>query len=616
MNPQCCPSLLELLSRFDAEPAVREIGERLGAAVRSGADPERVGRLYEQALPLVERAMWSQGPDAASVELYQRSFRELEQVIALRDNDTRHRFVVIIPVADRPQHLTNILESLLALCTAFGYGGVRDGRYRKVVAVIADDSLEEGSIAHNEAIAREFDHKGIETHYFGAAAQAGQFERLTPEQRKSLETILGRPEETGFHHKGASANRNLAYLFAHGLIQPGERHLFYFVDSDQQFRVRATTAEGIGDFTAVNYFYYLDRLFSEHPIQILTGKVVGDPPVSPAVMAGNFLGDVASFLAQVADEPATAPCRFHAHEECGGDDAAYHDMAELFGFAPAAEGFRYRCPLTGPHDHAACLAGFSRRLDRFFHGEHPTRLTLFSYKEGFLALGAARTVYTGNYVCTAEGLRHFIPFAPLRLRMAGPVLGRLVRAELGARFVSANLPMLHTRAAEGGEQFEFRPGVSRAEARVDLSGEFERQFFGDLMLFTMETLVERGFPGRALTGDEIGRTLDTVEESLYRKYMTKRSDILARLDRTEEFFREPEHWWKRAPDLVAVRENFERFFANIRRNFGEGAEAYRLIGAGTHRDARRRAILDAIAGYGADRSAWEAVLDSTMGESP
>jgi hypothetical protein len=616
MNRQKCQSLRKLLSRFETEPAVHEIRGRLGADVRSGADPERMERLYQEALPLAERAMWSRGPDAATVELYQRSFRELEEFIAQEDNDTRHRFVVIIPVADRPQHLTNILESLLALCSAFGYGGVRDGRFRKVVAVIADDSMEEEAIERNKTIARRFDREGIDTHYFGAEAQAEQLERLTPEQRASLESILGRPEKTRFRHKGASANRNLAYLFARGLVRPGERHLFYFVDSDQQFRVRARGSEGTVDLAAVNYFHYLDRLFTEHPIQILTGKVVGDPPVSPAVMAGNFVGDVASFLAQVADEQAAGPCRFHAQAEHGSDGAAYHDMAELFGFTPAAGAFRYRCPLAGVHDHTACLAEFSHRLDRFFHGEHPTRLTLFAYKDGFLALDAARTVYTGNYVCTAAGLRHFIPFAPLRLRMAGPVLGRLVRAELGARFVSANLPMLHTRAADGEEQFEFRPGVNRTEAKVDLSGEFERQFFGDVMLFTTEKLIAQGFPGQPLTADETEQTLDAVERSLYRKYMTKRSDILARLDRTEEFFRQPEHWWNRAPDLEAARENFERFFANIRCNFGEGAEAYRLIGAGAHRDARRRAILDAIAGYGADRSAWEAVLDSTTGERP
>ena len=608
MNPHHSQPLPALLSHFNSEPGLRELQNRLDDAERSGVDADRMVVLYEQALPLVETAMWSCGPDATAVSLYQAAFRELEQIIARTGCDTRHRFVVIIPVADRPQHLTNMLESLLDLCSAFGYGGMHEGRFRKVAVIIADDSMEEDSIARNRAIAERFDSKGIETLYFGADDQAEQLGRLTPEQRVSLESVLGTPEKTCFRHKGASANRNLAYLFARRMLRADEKTLFYFVDSDQQFTVRTRTAAGIEDLAAVNYFYYLDRLFTRHPIQVLTGKVVGDPPVSPAVMSGNFLSDVAAFLDQIAREQATDPCRFHPTEEHGGDDAAYHDMAELFGFAPAAGAFRYRCPLTGPHDHTACLAEFSRRLDRFFHGEHPTRLTLFSYKRGFLALDAARTVYTGNYVCTAEGLRHFIPFAPLRLRMAGPVLGRLVRAEVGSKFVSANLPMLHTRATEGEERFEFRPGVERARTGVDLSGEFERQFFGDVMLFTMERLIEQGYPGHTLAADEIERTLDTVEEALYRKYVAKRSDILRRLEHAATLFADTGRWWNTTPGLEMAKENFEGFFANMQRNFGEGSNAYRLIGAGARREARRREILDALVGYTADRDTWDAVF--------
>ena len=51
---------------------------------------------------------------------------------------------------------------------------------------------------------------------------------------------------------------------------------------------------------AVNYFYYLDRAFADGQVQILTGKVVGDPPVSPSVMAGRFIDDVIMFLSQIS----------------------------------------------------------------------------------------------------------------------------------------------------------------------------------------------------------------------------------------------------------------------------------------------------------------------------
>lgn len=110
----------------------------------------------------------------------------------------------------------------------------------------------------------------------------------------------------------------------------------------------------------------------------------------------------------------------------------------------------------------------------------------------------ARTVYTGNYVFRASALNWFIPFAPLRLRMSGPTLGRLMKAGLGKRFVSANLPMLHTRTLDATGEAEFRPGVVTQANAIDLVDEFERQFFGDVMLFTVERLASLGFPRQAL----------------------------------------------------------------------------------------------------------------------
>ena len=101
----------------------------------------------------------------------------------------------------------------------------------------------------------------------------------------------------------------------------------------------------------------------------------------------------------------------------------------------------------------------------------------------FTATSAARTVYTGNYVIRPENLRYFIPFATLKLRMAGPVLGRILKMRLKHRFVSANLPMLHNRTVDSIGQSEYRAGVINTNQSIDLSNEFIRQFYGDVMLF-------------------------------------------------------------------------------------------------------------------------------------
>jgi hypothetical protein len=59
---------------------------------------------------------------------------------------------------------------------------------------------------------------------------------------------------------------------------------------------------------------------------------------------------------------------------------------------------------------------------------------------------------------------------------------------------SANLPMLHTRTLDATGEAEFRPGVVTHADSIDLTDEFERQFVGDVMLFTVERLTAQDFP--------------------------------------------------------------------------------------------------------------------------
>ncbi|MDZ7595382.1 MAG: hypothetical protein U0932_12105 [Thiobacillus sp.] len=47
--------------------------------------------------------------------------------------DRRQHFVLVIPVAESPAQLRRCLASLLELCRAFGYGGMRDGCFSRDV---------------------------------------------------------------------------------------------------------------------------------------------------------------------------------------------------------------------------------------------------------------------------------------------------------------------------------------------------------------------------------------------------------------------------------------------------------------------------------------------------
>ena len=509
-----------------------------------------------------------------------------------------HRFIIVIPVADRPRHIQACLDSLHKLLLRYPYAG-------EIAVLIADDSADAAHVAANRAIAARYSAANLNVIHFDPDEQFALIQPL----RETLPNVVGNvPHENSanFGHKGQGAMRNIAYLKVAALLKdmPGENVLIWSLDSDQEFCVKVSTPEGDKDVYDVDFFNSLDAIFSRTDTLVLTGKVVGDPPVSPAVMTGNFLADVIGFLQQMTTTAPESACSHHRADTRHTGDAAYHDMADLFGFQAATEAYRYRCPLTGQHTASDCFAHFTSRLNSFFYGEHPTRVSYYEDAELFSTVQAARTVYAGNYVFRPEALKYFIPFASLRLRMSGPTLGRMMRAELGPRFVSANLPMLHKRTVETGGQSEFRPGIETQTERIDMSGEFERQFYGDVMLFSIERLSESRRPAST----DFSETLDNVRSAMLEKYNARQQLILDRLSEVETLLHAPTAWWNYAAVHADAIADFASFVANIRHNFGENTVGHTRINAAGNWQKWRTDLLAAIESYPVDRAAWEAVL--------
>jgi hypothetical protein len=570
-------------------------------------------RLTRQRLAIeqCEQALWRDGFRADLLPEYQRLNRELEQLLDAQAHDPRRPFLLIVPVADRPLQLRACLSSLLQLCRLYGYGGVRQGRYRKIRVLIADDSGDPHCIAANRSLAAEFSGQGLFCQHFDQTRQRAEIDRLPVDQLALLARCLGvTPRATGaFHHKGPSVMRNIAYLRALRLSREQPDLLCYFIDSDQEFRVKVHTGQGYREYYAINYFARLDQLFRERPIDVLTGKVVGDPPVSPAVMAGNFLDDIDGFLSSIAALDPQQPCAFHGQAGTAVDsDAAYHDMAGLFGFQTWRQTYDFVCPLEGAHRNRDCLAAFAERLPRFFFGEHPTRVSAYRHQPLIDSLQPARTIYTGNYLCNRQGLAYFIPFSALRLRMAGPVLGRILRARLGGRFVSANLPMLHRRTLADSARAEFRPGVAEQREQIDLSGEFDRQFFGDVMLFGMEKLTALGYPSSLPEHSRIVELVAATAHELAGHYRAKQRQILDRSRHLRALCDKPPAHWRPLPETAAAYAALHRFLDNIEHNFAEGAAGYRQIFDEDARHHRLLRMIDAIAGYPQDWRHWQQLL--------
>jgi len=606
-----CTALRHLFTRYSRDPALQPLQDRVEAPPWERSGKEEVGELleiYQRAIPLIERQMWSSDPDQELVGRYQELFREMESLLSIRGEDERHHFIVVVPVADRPRQLRSCLNSLLDLCRSYHYGGISNGRFGKVAVIVADDSKEELNRGKNREIASEINAQGVDAIYFGLDDQRRELASLSEREREGLSRVLGDRENQPLYHKGPSIMRNIAYLKLHQLANGVKNPLFYFMDSDQEFRVEVNREHGGEELASINYFYELDRLFTQSDVEVVTGKVVGDPPVSPAVMAGNFLDDVIAFLRQAAEMDQDGACQYHHAESDRADEAAYHDMADLFGFAPAEETYRYRCPLRGSHDNLACFEDFAARLNRFFYGEHPTRKSYYGYEGALESVTSARTIYTGNYVFEPQALRYYIPFAPLRLRMAGPVLGRIIRAEIKERFISANLPMLHKRTVQESGRSEFRPGVVDQSQVMDLSGEFERQYFGDVMLFTMERLADMGYPEVEFPRERIEAMVKAQEGDISKRYATKRREIQGKLELLKSIAADRDHWWNRPGAVEEAKANIAFFVSNIGRNFGDGAAGYELTGPGRNREQRLSDIVDAVVAYPEERRTWERAL--------
>jgi hypothetical protein len=610
--------LRECIARYrDSIPGLAEAAGEPGAA-----SPAALVGHYERCYPLLEEAMWSgQAEFDSLLGCYQSLFREQDALIRqLAESgalaDERHHFILSIPVADRPAHLRTCLESILRQCELFGYGGKAGGVYSRIQVVVAEDSREPYNIRQHMELVEEYRRQGLQAVHFGQEEQFELLQSIPQATRDRLAHILTSQPGDRFYLKGQAANRNLSILKCLQLTGDGDRALYYFVDSDESFCVNRCFGHADEAVDALNYFHYIDKAFRGTATELLTGKMVGDPPVSPSVMAANFLDDVTAFFERLSGLRGDGQCRFHEHPDRPGEShaagAIYHDMAGLFGYENKNAAFPYRCLLEGAHDHVACLQTLAQRLAAFFFGEHLTRKTCFSYGNGFDELAPARTIYPGNTIASYAGLKYIIPFGHLRLRMSGPTAGRLIAAEIGERFASVNLPHLHRRTNEAGLGDAFRPGVELAadetQQHIDLSDEFERQFFGDLLLFTTESLASEADVREPFGDARVAEILAEREAELLALYRQKRDAILEKSRRLETLVFGAGHWWLDDPDCGGALRQVRNFLDNMAHNFGARSPAWAMIRSEAHRTRRRRQLTDALVNYRTGRDAWDSLF--------
>ncbi|MCU7834373.1 MAG: hypothetical protein KZQ83_03885 [gamma proteobacterium symbiont of Taylorina sp.] len=593
--------------------------------------------LYDQIFPLLEKKLWgtnlSETEFDKQLEVYQELFRKQESLQNQSKQNKRYHFILSIPIADRPDHLKACLESIFQLCMLYNYGGVSDGFFTKVLVIIVEDSKEQQCIDKDIQLAEEYTKKGLKVYHYGLKEQYDLMLKIPVKLRQSVSSIIGDPSTKDFYHKGQAITRNLSYLKALDLTKKTENYtkentLYFFVDSDQLFQTNLSGMNGDRSVYGLNYFYYINRLFHENNIAVLSGKLVGDPPVSPSVMAVNFLEDVIAFLQQLSTYQALQSCQFHPESKIKPDDAAYHDMAQLFGFdGNNKTTYDYCCSIHDEeHDNIACLKKFCERINYFFFGEHLTRKTYFNYHYPLTDITPARTVYPGNYITTFDGLKYIIAFGKLRLRMSGPTAGRLIQSEIKEKFASSYLPMLHTRTLQGnfiaelsgssartklmpsGYKAEFRPGVEDKDEIIDLSNEFERQFFGDLMLFSVARLTQSGIAIEQYHEALLTETFVIVENELLDLYAEKQKNIKEKCRELEVLMNDKNHWWNQLNTAAESVAQLQQFINNIVHNFSKHSTAWQQIQSKQNRQMRIKEMIEVLLNYHHDRSAWDTML--------
>ncbi|MCU7854327.1 MAG: hypothetical protein KZQ79_01310, partial [Candidatus Thiodiazotropha sp. (ex Lucinoma borealis)] len=241
------------------QPILSQWRQIKATAVNEKAE-KPITEVYDLAASFLEQEMYRGGYQETHLDLHQQLFREMESHIANQKKDDRYHFILVIPVADRPQHLENCLNSLLTLCQRFTYGGITNHHYEKITILIADDSKKEENKKCIRALLQRFTQHGLKTDYYGQSEQLQQIDQLDQSKRNKLDRIIGHHSPTAFYHKGASITRNISYLKLNQLVTDNERTLIWFIDSDQEFQVN-TNSHPNGVY-AINYFHRLNQIFS------------------------------------------------------------------------------------------------------------------------------------------------------------------------------------------------------------------------------------------------------------------------------------------------------------------------------------------------------------------
>ena len=491
------------------------------------------------------------------------------------------RFLLVIPVADRPSAISGCLNSIANHLAAFPFGRITSNegirRFRDIRVLVVDDGKQS---EYALDLVHHFLTRGLEVEW---ASWPRQQEVLSSIKTPSVRPFLGDSQD--LPPRGAGITGNIAKVLINQTIflaEPGPPWLIWHLDSDHQ--LTSLTMNNAGETflqdDALDYFKAWCGYFADPSIEMITGPVTGDPTVSPMVMINTVLDDLREFASAAHKMPPMAP---GIPADCTIDRYTSEKMA-YYDFDKALRG-RFARP-QGSYSPLVKASSLAQQAETYFdtlpqslYGHHPTRPIMAPHvKECNSTLWPgplpSRMIFTGNYIYRASMLHYPLPFVSYGPRLIGPIYGTVLRAFVGPKVRFVNLPVYHARIPDGELASESRAGVFRAADLINVEAESCRQVVGDVLLRFVEESTRKYLIGPAMTsrppagldtvfGDAVAHT-----QRLYIAHIAHTDELLHEL---LGHFSGSAQWWQPFNFSSGSMQNVALFLRSVAHNFASGS---------------------------------------------
>ncbi|MCK5664562.1 MAG: hypothetical protein KAI17_13815 [Thiotrichaceae bacterium] len=134
-------------------------------------------------------------------------------------------------------------------------------------------------------------------------------------------------------------------------------------------------------------------------------------------------------------------------------------------------------------------------------------------------------------------------------------------------------------------------------------------FFGDLMLFTIDKLAQSGIAIEDYSQPVLIEKFALVEHELLELYENKHTNVKLKCNELSALVNNKALWWNQSRDAKESIVQIQQFIKNVNHNFDEKAHAYQQIQSQQNRQIRIEQMIRALLTYRHDRDAWDTMLN-------